>query len=482
MSDRERTVNDTEAPRTLPGPFAVAPRVTPPLDPGFRPAVSARRALARVLEQSGAGVPVTLAVEQPRGAVSVRETAVFPDGHPDAPTSREYCERMVKTMLWSRGGSRIWVDGPASLVEALRRHYAQEPTGQFDDRVIGQTVFGAPLGVVGAPRSAFPADRAAVSQLGGHLDGCRIGFDLGASDRKAAAVLDGKVVFSEEIAWDPSHHDDPQWHVDQIMDSLRRAAAHLPRVDAIGGSSAGIYLDSEVRVASLFRAVPPELFDARVRGIFRELREAWAGIPFVVVNDGEVTALAGAMASGAGGLLGGAMGSSEAVGYVTPGGGLTPWLNELAFVPIDYRADAPVDEWSGDRGCGVQYLSQQAVGRLLPAAGIEGGPAMHLPERLVLLQRLMAEGDARAARVYETVGVYLGYALLEYRDWYDFGSVLVLGRVTTGPGGEVILAQARRVLDEEDPAASAAITFQTVSERDKRHGQAVAAASLPALR
>ena len=462
-------------------PFLVAPRVLPALDPGFRPAVLARRALSAAVERSGAPVPVAVAIEQPGGAVDLRQTAIFADGHPSSAAGHAAVERLAKTLLWSRGGHRLWVDGPASMVDALRDHYADDPTGRFDDRVIATTVFGSPLEIVAAPRASFPADRAATSTLGGHLDGCRIGFDLGASDRKAAAVMDGEVVFSEEIAWDPASHADPQWHYDGIMDSLRRAAAHLPRVDAIGGSAAGIYVDNEVRAASLFRSVPPDAFEHRVRGLFHEMRAAWGGIPLVVVNDGEVTALAGAMVAGVGRLLGIAMGSSEAAGYVTRERGLTPWIDELAFVPIDLRPDAPVDEWSGDRGCGVQYLSQQAVARLLPVAGIDADPAAPLPERLVLLQDRMATGDPRAARVYATIGTYLGYALLEYRDWYDVEHVLVLGRVMTGPGGDVVLAGAREVLEAEDPAFSAATTFHAVSERDKRHGQAVAAASLPVV-
>ncbi|HYM83286.1 MAG TPA: hypothetical protein VEY67_03960 [Candidatus Dormibacteraeota bacterium] len=294
-------------------------------------------------------------------------------------------------------------------------------------------------------------------------------------------MIDGEVVFSEEVGWDPSRQPDPQWHFDQIMDSLRRAAAHMPRVDAIGGSSAGIYVDNEVRAASLFRAVPPDLFRARVTGLFDELREAWGGIPFVVANDGDVTALAGSMSSGVGGLIGIAMGSSEAAGYVTPERTLTTRLNELAFAPLDVSPASPVDEWSGDVGCGVQYLSQQAVARLLPVAGIEVEAGTPLPERLVLLQRLMATEDERARRVYETVGTYLGYALLEYSALYEISHALVLGRVTTGPGGDVIVEQARRALRVEDPEAADRIVFHAVSERDKRHGQAVAAASLPEL-
>lgn len=469
-------------------PFLVAPRIVPPLDAAFRPAVLARRALAAAVRESRDGIAGAVAVEQPDGAVGVVDVFLFGEGHPAAPVSRAICERIVKLLLWSCGGSRVWVDGPPELVDHLRRHYTEEATGRWDARMMGEVVYGRPFEVVAAPRSEFPVSRDTTTELGRHLEGSRIGFDLGASDRKAAAVIDGEVVFSEEIRWDPASHSDPQWHYEQIMDSLRRAAAHLPRVDAIGGSAAGIYVGSRIRVASLFRAVKPDVFNARVPGIFAEMKQAWGGIPFVVVNDGEVTALAGAMGGAVGGLLGIAMGSGEASGYVTRNGSLTPWLNELAFAPIDYAPTAPVDDWSGDRGCGNLYLSQQAVGRLLGPAGIAVDARSALPERLVHLQKLMGDGDERAAAVYQTIGTYLGYALLDYRTLYDFDNVLVLGRVVSGPGGDVILASARTILDSDDaidPAAPdggpARIKFHTVSERDKRHGQAAAAASLPAL-
>jgi predicted NBD/HSP70 family sugar kinase len=461
------------------GRYLLRPAVVPPLDPGFRPAWLAWRALEAAALDSTAPRRVSIAVEQPSGSVFVRDALVFDERHPGAPAGILFCERLVKSMLWTFGGSRVWVDGPAALVDALGRHYAATPTGGFDARLMGTDIYRAPFEVLAAPRAEFPSASDGATVLGGHLDGCRIGFDLGASDRKVAAVVDGEVVFSEEVAWDPASHQDPQWHLDEIDASLRSAAAHLPRVDAIGGSAAGVYVDSEVRVASLFRSVPRDQFELRVRGLFKELRGVWGGVPFVVVNDGEVTALAGAMQAGVGGLLGVAMGSSEAAGYVTPSGALTSRLNELAFAPIDYAPDAPADEWSGDRGCGVQYLSQQAAGRLMARAGIELEPGMTLPERLVRLQALMADDDPRARLVYETIGTYLGYALLEYGRFYEFGHLSLLGRVMTGAGGDVIVGRAREVLNVEDPATAASLTFLAVSERAKRHGQAMAAASLP---
>ena len=477
MSTYANGARTMDTPQQALDSFVVEGRISPPLDPGFRPAVLARRKLVDAAGRSRRSLPVAIALEQPGVSVYLREAWAFPEDDPAGPMVHALCERLVKSMLWARGGCRIWVDGPDDLMASLRHHYSVDPAGRFDAEMV-ERHYGSPLELVQSPRVAFPHSLDGTVSVGSDLRGCRIGFDLGASDRKAAALIDGEVVFSEEILWDPSHQSDPQWHYDQIMDSLRRAAAHLPRVDAIGGSAAGVYVSNEARSASLFRSVPADQFH-RVRSLFHDLRAAWGGIPFAVANDGDVTALAGAMVAGVGGLLGIAMGSSEAAGYVTRDGSLTPWLNELAFTPIDYSPEAPVDEWSGDRGCGVRYFSQQALPRLLPAAGIEVDAAMPLPERLVTLQDLMVSGDERAVRVYETIGAHFGYALLEYADFYDFEHVLLLGRVMTGPGGDIIGARATEVLAVE--GIDKPVKFHAVSERDKRHGQAVAAASLPRI-
>src|SRR5262249_19353284 len=311
---------------------------------------------------------------------------------------------------------------------------------------MGERVYGRPMEIVSAPYDSAPEEREAAAPLGRHLDGYRIGFDLGASDRKCAAVAEGKVVFSEEVPWNPSGEADPQYHFDGIHDSLRRAAAHLPRVDAIGGSAAGVYVNNEVPAGSLSRAVPRDLFDRRVRRLFFDLRDAWGGVPFDVVNDGEVTALAGSMALNDGAVLGVAFGSSLAAGYVTPQGAITSWLNELAFVPYDYQERAHVDEWSGDGGVGAQYFSQQAVGRLLAPAGIDLPADMPLPVKLERVQQLAAAGDPRAMKIYETIGVYFGYAIATYADFYEIRNLLVLGRVMTGVGGDRILEIGREVL------------------------------------
>ena len=450
-----------------------APRIVPPLEPAFRPAALASRALA-----AEASVPARIALEQGDGSVFHFTKRILPLQHPAAGCNFHYLERLIKFLLWSRGGFRVHFDGPPDLGARLERYYKETPAGKFDANIMGERIYDRPFAVV--TTRDLPPPRSTTTPLGRHWNGCRIGFDLGASDRKAAAVKDGQAVFSEEIVWHPVPQTDPQWHFDQIMDSLKRAAAHLPRVDAIGGSAAGVYVNNRVRVASLFRGVPADLFNTRVNTLFLELKRAWGGIPFEVVNDGEVTALAGSMALGQNAVLGIAMGSSLAAGFVTPEGNITSWLNELAFTPVDYNPAAPIDEWSGDRGCGAAYFSQQCLARWLPAAGIEAPAGQPLPEQLKFVQGLMENGDERAEKIYQSIGVCFGYAVAQYAEFYDFKNILVLGRVTTGRGGDVLLHHAKEVLRVEFPELAGRITFQVPDEKDKRHGQAIAAASLPA--
>jgi len=435
-----------------------------------------------LVKDSGKPSLVGIALERADGSISVFRTAILPHEGPNVAANERYVERLLKFLLWQKGGYRIRIGGQEGIAQFLQSVYS--PTGRraFDFQFMGDRVYGHPMVIEHTAYDQLPAEREAVAPLGRHLEGCRIGFDLGASDRKCAAVIDGEVVSSEEVPWDPSRQADPQYHFDGINDSLKRAAAKMPRVDAIGGSAAGVYVNNEVRVGSLYRAVPQDVFDRRVRRLFFELQQAWGGIPFEVVNDGEVTALAGSMALNDNAVLGVAFGSSLAAGYVTPQGNITGWLNELAFVPIDYRQSGPVDEWSGDEGVGALYFSQQAVGRLLPAAGIALPKDMPLAAKLVEVQKLMAAGDGRARKIYQTIGTYLGYGIAHFADFYEIHNLLVLGRVMTGEGGDLILSVAGEVLQAEFPELAQSIHVHTPGETEKRHGQAVAAASLPSLK
>ena len=458
-------------------PFLIAAPTVPPLDPGFRPAVLTNRSFLAAVEASGRGTLLRLGLERPDGAISTFETTVFSDDSPQSGDNVAYVERLVKFLLWQRGASRLLVGGPAGIALHLQRIYSPEGSRAFDVDFMTR-VYETPFTVRAIPAADVPNSDEPTVALGRHLEGNRIGFDLGASDYKVSAVVDGAAVYSDEFPWQPRDATDPSYHYDHITSGLRRAAEHLPRVDAIGGSSAGVWIDDRVRAASLFRGLSREDFDSQARDLFVRIKDEW-NLPLHVVNDGEVTALAGSMSLGVNSVLGIAMGSSEAAGYVTADGTITRWLNELAFAPVDYQPGAPADEWSGDVGCGVQYFCQTGVIRLATRAGIDLDEGSTPAQKLAVVQDLMAAGDRRVPAIYRTIGVWLGYTLAHYADFYDVAHVLVLGRVTSGQGGEIIVAEARKILGDEFPELS--IELHVPDERMKRVGQSVAAASLPSI-
>ena len=455
----------------------ISPKIFPPLDDGFRPAVLANRNFQAQVKP--VGVPLVIGLERSAGEFSRFETTVYPEDHPEAEANFRYVERLVKFLLWQRGGFRVYIGGPRSIGEHIRKCYAPDGLQKFDYHFMGEQVYERTFEVVSCEADEVPASRETGKLLGRNLNGSRIGFDLGASDRKVSAVVDGKVVYSEEVIWEPRKHADPEYHYQEIMKALKTAAGKMSRVDAIGGSSAGIYIDNRPMVASLFREIPTERF-GEIKSLFLRIRDEM-GVPLEIINDGDVTALAGSMSLEDNGILGIAMGSSEAAGYVDMNGHITGWLNELAFAPIDYSPSAPVEEWSGDIGCGASYFSQQCVFRLAPKAGIEIPSGLTDADRLKFVQEKLEAGHEGALKIWQSMGVYLGYGLAHYADFYDIKHVLILGRCTSGYGGDLILDGAKEVLRVEFPELFERIHIQLPDEKSRRVGQSIAAASLPVV-
>lgn len=452
----------------------------PELDPDFQPASVWTDTFRRLCDERG-GRELKLVILRPDGTgLSHCEMILAASDPESAALNFRFAERTLKFLLWSFGGTRIVLEDADELARELQDHYREGGARAFDVDY-SRRFYGETLAISSVPAGQLPSPKPepeSTSEIG--LKGNRIGFDLGGSDRKCAAVIDGEVVFSDEVTWDPYFQSDPSYHREGIIDSIRMAAAHLPSVDAIGGSAAGVYVDSKVRAASLFRGVPDELFADQVENIFFEVAKEW-NVPIRVVNDGDVTALAGAMALKDGCVLGLAMGTSAAAGYADENSRITSRLSELAFVPIDFNEEGPRDEWSGDIGCAVNYFSQQAVARLIEPAGLDIDPSLDKPEKLVEVQKAMEAGDERAAAIYRTIGSYLGYAIPHFARFYDIRHMLLLGRVLTGKGGELIIAQAEQVLRDEFPELAEQISLSTPDEKMKRHGQAIAAASLPSI-
>lgn len=449
--------------------------VTPVLDGEFIPLAAFNSAFLRT-----ASKPFAVAVERNGGLVCVKDTVIH-----GTPEKREadcfYAERLVKVLLWAKGGFRVTVYGDDAIAAFLRDTYSPTGARAFDSAFMAR-VYERGFEVLSAPYAEKPLENECSKPLGKHLDGCRIGFDAGGSDRKVSAVIDGKAVFSEEVVWHPKTNADPDYHYNGIVSALKTAASKLPRVDAVGISSAGIYIDNRTMVASLFLKVPPDAFEAKVKDIYIRAVKEIGDLPMEVVNDGDVTALAGAMDLNAVKVLGIAMGTSEAGGYVDRDGNITGWLNELAFIPVDVGSDAARDEWSGDIGCGVKYFSQDAVIRLAPAAGIALEESMTPAEKLKVIHTLMETDKAAAAPIFETIGAYLGYAVALYADIYDIEHILLLGRVMSGEGGQIILETALDLLKSAYPALFDTIRLSLPDENSRRVGQSVAAASLPDIR
>ncbi len=422
--------------------------------------------------------PVYVAVERENGLISVRETAIRGDEFAEA--NERYVERFVKFMLWSTGGFRIYICGCDDIAAKLAKAYTADGDRSFDYGFFDD-VYEKKIEVIACTKDEFPEANEAAKPIGGHMEGCRIGFDAGGSDRKVSAVIDGESVYSEEVVWYPKVTEDPTYHFNEIVTAFKTAASKMPRVDAIGVSSAGVYVDDCPMVASLFIKVPRERRE-EVKSIYKRAAAEIGDVPLVVANDGDVTALAGYMSTGKGSILGIAMGTSEAVGYVNAAGNVLGWLNELAFAPVDLAPTAMQDEWSGDFGVGCKYFSQDAVIKLASAAGIELDPELSPAQKLKVVQGMANEGHEGALDIFRSIGAYLAHTLVLYSAFYDIKTLLVLGRVASGVGGDLVISECNRILAEEHPELAEQINVTLPDEMMRRVGQSAAAASLPEIK
>ena len=449
-------------------------KYTPKLDPQFIPF-----GVWRAAYLEGAKMPIAIAVERDKGRVSVHRTCIH--GTPEmSDADYRYVERYVKFLLWSTGGFRVSICGCSELAQRLQKAYTPEGDRHFDYTFV-QQLYERNLEILDLPLDACPQSNEVPESIGGYMDGCRIGFDAGGSDMKVSAVVDGETIFSEEVVWLPKLNSDPEYHFEHIVKAMQLAASKMPRVDAIGVSSAGTFIGNAPMVASLFIKVPRSNWD-KVKTIYDRAGAAVnPDAPLLVANDGDVSALAGAMGLGKGNLMGIAMGTSEAVGYVDKDQNVLGWINELAFAPVDLCEKAMQDEWSTDFGVGCKYFSQDAVIKLAPAAGIELPEELTLAEKLKFVQKLMEADDPRAQAIFETIGVYLAYTTVLYSQFYDIEYMMLLGRVMSGKGGDTILRVCNEILADEYPALAAKCTVTLPDEKMRRVGQSVAAASLPKI-
>ncbi len=386
---------------------------------------------------------------------------------------RYYATQMVKSMLWIYGGNKVSITGDKDMYDYLCEVFSRSGARAFDVKFM-EKIYDQHFTVDLVP--APPQEYMPAKFLARHLKGYRLGLDVGGSDHKVVAVADGKVVYQEEILWHPLDHDNSEYHYTHMMNAMLTAAKKLPRIDAIGISTAGVVRDNKLKVSSIFRNLAVE---GEGNDVFLRMAKALGCSRIHVENDGDVTALAGSMNLEGNGVLGISMSTSQATGFIDRKGNLTHWLNELAFVPINANPEAPEDPWSEDKGCGVSYFSQEAVLRLAKKAGFRLSDKEDDNQKLRTIQMRAEQGNSSAINVFRTIGCYLGHTLAYYYQIYQFQYVLLLGRVMSGAGGDAIFNTAQKVLSEEYTDIAENIAINLPLEEQRTITQGLAAASLP---
>jgi len=474
------------------------PKVPAPLDPNFAPVILGKKKYLA----AAAGCADKLEWALPRADGCGRGAIpVFPEGSEDAEASVYLAGILIQEMLWQRSGSALLLAGPPAMCEAVAADFREGGRYEFEIKSMPN--------VCGTPQSPFNVSIVSVGDLpenkdtpqvcGKDASGCRLAFDLGKSDIKVVAVKDNEVVYSKETEWDVTNPD-PQYHFDAIIAAMKLGKDALPQIDAIGGSATGTVSGAnEATWCDIFPNVPPDVYKEKVVDIFVRIAKELAGdVPLKVINDGEVTALAAVQKISKGNVMGISMGSSEGGGYANEDGNLMGWINELCYIKLDLNPDAPTDPWTKGAHTGVShmYLGQRGATKLAPAAGVDVPDNQKYPhpemctikhenhaQALKKIQSAMADPakEPQTRLLYETVGVYLGYGLAQYCEFYKIDHVMILGRVSKGAGGDLMLAVAKKVLETEFPEY-AGIQFHTADDHFKAVGQCIAAAALPEIK
>jgi len=413
---------------------------------------------------------------------------------------------LIQEMIWQRSASSLLLSGPPKQCEMLKAAFAKGGAYQYEALSM-PNVCGTPDAVfevkIVKPEE-LPPNKETPQPCGKAVDGNRLSFDLGKSDIKTVCIKDGEVLDSKETEWDVTAVD-PQYHFDAIVAAMRasveRATAKgFGTIQAVGGSATGTVSGAnEATWCDIFPNVPPDVYKAKVVDIFIRIAKEVAGdVPLKVINDGEVTALAAVQKIGKGNILGISMGSSEGGGYADMDGNLNGWINEMCYMKLDMNPEAPTDPWTKGchRGISHMYLGQRGATKLARKAGVEVPDNYAYPhpdmctikhethaQCLKLIQKAMDDPaqEAEVRKLYETVGVYLGYGLAQYCEFYKIDHVMILGRVSKGKGGDLMLEVAKKVLMTEFPQFGH-IQFHTADDHFKAVGQCIAAAALPTLK
>jgi predicted NBD/HSP70 family sugar kinase len=481
--------------------------IAAPLDPGFAPVVLAKKKYREAAKDCKESVHWRLT--RPDGCAA-GELKVFPADDPRYGASVILAGIMIQESIWRCGATSLKLCGPPQICNALQKAYSKGGTYEFEADVMPKA-FGTPdkpfvveyMGDAGLEPKLLddlPKAKDTPQVCGKDAGGCRLAFDLGKSDIKTVAIKDGEVLDSMETEWDVTNVD-PEYHFKAIVDAMqatieRAKAKGFGDIQAVGGSATGtVSGDNEATWCDIFPNVPQDVYKEKVVDIFKRIAKEVAGdVPLKVINDGEVTALAAVQKIGKGNVMGISMGSSEGGGYANEDGNLMGWINELCYMKLDMNPRAPTDPWTkgAHRGMSHMYLGQRGATKnawkicevpenyRYPHADMCTIKHEDHSKCLKLIQDAYKNNPDKAADLYKTCGVYLGYGLANYCEHYKIEHVMILGRVSKGDGGDLMLKTASEVLEKEFPELPK-ITFHTADDHFKAVGQCIAAAALPVI-
>lgn len=449
------------------------PSIVPPLEPGFLPVSLGDMCFERAAIESGSGFRVGIGYERENDLVARENTWILPRDHPNAYENAEYLIDRMNAGIVHNGCHTLWLSCPDDLATRIYREFSSSGPKRWVVQELSAASYDKPFEIKRVGFTDMPPQNEASAALSGGKEGYRIGFDLGASDRKVTAFIEGECVFQSITPWEPSGFTDPMEHYRCLATELDKAEEKLGgRVDSIGGSSAGVWVNNRLKIGSIAKGVVKGKSGHEKKAAMEYFNQCFVDniarryhVEPVIINDGNVTALAGYHAlPDATNVIGIALGSDEAGGAAYRGA-MDTKLYEWAFWRVDRALDAPMYPWTPDmppigQGLGGMYFSQKAYDRLYPAAGIAigeiGGADATIADRLKGLLHLVEIGDERAIQIPQTIGVELGYSIIPYVNacrhvshGRDVSHVMVLGRCMKGNAGNIIREEAENVLRAE---------------------------------
>ena len=225
--------------------------IKPILEPEFKPAILELRSFFEDVNKYPNKQHLVVSIERANGYIYRKEFDIFPDGIDDE-RNTFIVERIIKCILWVVGGFKIYIAGSHIVYNNIKKYYSEGGLRDFDYHFMS-TVFEQDMEVVECNYDDIPKMKSSSVPVGGHLEGRRIGFDVGGSDIKVSAVKDGEVISSEEIVWLPKLNEDINYHYDFFYKAMKSAIDKLNGdVDAIGISAAGVIVENKPMVSSIF--------------------------------------------------------------------------------------------------------------------------------------------------------------------------------------------------------------------------------------